>query len=82
MYTDAVIRRCFGTIDLKSKREKIKGLIQRPSMRQLTAITAFVSSIGAVRMSVTHVIQVDAVSTLALESRVRTIGNSLNFRQE
>jgi len=81
-YTDAGIRRCFGTIYLKRKREKIKGLIQRPSMRQLTAIAAFVGSIGAVRVSVTHIIHVDAVSTLALELRIRTIRNSPDSRQE
>ena len=45
-------------------------------------LAAFVSSIGAVRMSVTHVIQVEAVSTLALELRIRTFRNSLNSRQE
>ena len=51
-------------------------------MRQLTAIAAFVSSIGAVRISVTHVIQVDAQSSLALEFQVRTLRNGLNSRKE
>ena len=57
-------------------------MIHCPSMRQLTAVAAFVSSIGTVRMSVTHVTQVEAVSTLALELRIRTIRNSPSSRQE
>ena len=51
-------------------------------MKQLTAIAPFVGSIGAVRISVTDVSQVDAVSTLALELRIRTVRNSPSFRQE
>jgi hypothetical protein len=51
-------------------------------MRQLTVIAAFVSSIGTFGMSLTHVTQVDAVSTLALELRIRKIRNSPNSRQE
>jgi hypothetical protein len=69
------IHRCLGTIYLKNKSEQIYGLIHRLSMRLLQLRPPSVPY-GTVRMSVTHVNQVDAVSTLALELRIRTIRKS------
>jgi hypothetical protein len=68
--------------DLLEKQKRTNLWPDPTSFDALTAVATSICSIWKVRMSSTHVIQVDAVSTFPLELRIRTIRNCPSSRQE